>query len=112
MNTKYGEFKITQIVEHKQELHNNILALLYMKEENCPTLDNYFSSLLWRLSGYNEIFGNQAIMIDIMSNLEAARIEASKDVYDHNKYRKLILDAFNSIDKLKESDGEGHVRVV
>lgn len=102
MKSKYGDFEITQIVEHKQVLHDNILALLYMKEENSPTLDNYFSSLLWRLSGYNEIFGNQAIMIDIMSNLEEARIEASHDNCDFKKYRKLVLDSFNMIDKLKE----------
>lgn len=102
MESKYGNFKITQIVEHKQVLHDNILALLYMKEENSPTLDNYFSSLLWRLSGYNEIFGNQAIMIDIMSNLEEARIEASNAKCDFQKYRKLVLDFFNMIDKLKE----------
>ena len=102
METKYGEIKLTQILEHKQILHSNILTLLYMKEENSPTLDKYFSSLLWRLSGYNEIFGNQAIMIDIMSNLEAARIEASKEECDSKKYRKLILDSFNLIDKLKE----------
>lgn len=103
MESKYGDFKITQIVEHKQVLHDNILALLYMKEENSPTLDCYFSSLLWRLSGYNEIFGNQTVMIDIMSNLEEARIEASNDNYDFKKYRKLVLDSFNMIDKLKEA---------
>ena len=102
MESKYGDFKITQIVEHKQVLHDNILALLYMKEENSPTLDCYFSSLLWRLSGYNEIFGNQTVMIDIMSNLEEARIEAAKDNCDFKKYRKLVLDSFNMIDKLKE----------
>ena len=104
MNSKYGKFKVTQILEHKQELHNNVLSLLYLKEEKCPTLDNYFSSLLWRLSGYNEIFGNQAVMINIMCSLEEARKEALKENYDHNKYRKLILDAFNMIDDLKESD--------
>lgn len=102
MESKYGEFKVTQILEHKQELHDNILSLLYMKEENNPTLDKYFSSLLWRLSGYNEIFGNQAIMIDIMSNLEEARIEALKEYCDFKKYRKLVLDSFNMIDRLKE----------
>lgn len=102
MKTKYGEFKTTQILEHKQELHDNILSLLYMKENNSPTLDNYFASLLWRLSGYNEIFGNQATMIDIMSNLEEARLEALNPLCDFKKYRKLILDSFNLIDKLKE----------
>lgn len=102
MNTKYGEITITQVLEHKQELHDNILSLLYMKEEESPTLNNYFVSLLWRLSGYNEIFGNQDTMIDIMSNLEAARIEALKDNCNFKKYRKLVLDSFNLIDKLKE----------
>lgn len=102
MKSKYGEIKVTQVVEHKQELHDNILSLLYMKEDNSPTLDRYFSSLLWRLSGYNSIFGNQTIMIDIMSNLEEARCEALKDDCDFVKYRKLVLDSFNMIDKLKE----------
>ena len=106
MDTKYGSFPKTQISNHKNELHNNVLALLYMKEENCGTLDDYFYSLLWRLNGYNEIFGNQPVMIDIMSNLEEARIEASKEIYNHRKYRKLVLDAFNMLDKLQESDGE------
>ena len=106
METKYGTFPQTQILEHKNELHDNVLALLYMKEENCPTLDEYFSSLLWRLNGYNEIFGNQPVMINIMSNLEEARIEAQKEKYSHFKYRKLVLDAFNALDQLKESDGE------
>ena len=106
MDSKYGTFEKTQIVEHKNELHNHILALLYMKEENCSTLNDYFSSLLWKLNGYNEIFGNDPIMIDIMSSLEEARIEALKENYSHTKYRKLVLDAFNSLDKLKESDGE------
>jgi len=106
METKYGTFPKTQIIEHKNELHDNVLALLYMKEENCSTLDEYFSSLLWRLNGYNEIFGNQPVMIDIMSNLEEARVEAKKEKYSHYKYRKLVLDAFNALDQLKESDGE------
>ena len=106
MNSKYGEFPQTQIFEHNNELHACILALLYMKEENCSTLDAYFASLLWKLHGYNEMFGNKTIMIDIMSNLEEARIEAAKENYNHLKYRKLVLDAFNALDKLKESDGE------
>lgn len=106
MNTKYGTFEKTQISEYKNELHDNVLALLYMKEENCATLNDYFSSLLWKLNGYNEIFGNDPVMIDIMSNLEEARIEAAKENYSHFKYRKLVLDAFNALDQLKESDGE------
>lgn len=106
MDTKYGNFPKKQISNHKNELHDNVLALLYMKEEKCETLDNYFHSLLWKLNGYNEIFGNQPVMIDIMSNLEEARIEALKDFYNHRKYRKLVLDAFNMLDKLQESDGE------
>lgn len=106
MNTKYGKIDASQIRKYKQELHNRILSFLYLKEENCSTLDDYFAHFLWKLDGYNHLFGDQPVMIDIMSELEEARITASKVPYDHKKYRKLILDAFNLIDNIAESDGD------
>ena len=79
--------------------------MLFRSEEECKTLDKYFSSFLWKLSGFNSVFGNQIVIIDIISNLEEARNEALKDDYNHSKYRKLILDSFNLVDKIRESDG-------
>ena len=106
MTTKYGNIDNIQIRKHKEILHKDVFKLLWMKEENYPQLDAYFSSVLWKLTGYNSVFNNQVIMIDIMSLLEAARIEANKEDYNHSKYRKAILDSMSLIDKLKESDGD------
>lgn len=106
MQTKYGQIDNKTIHEHKDTLHKDIFKLLWMKEEGYPKLDVYFSSLLWKLNGYNEIFNKQPIMIDILSNLESARIEAEKDEYNHSLYRKAILDSMSLVDKLKESDGD------
>lgn len=106
MKTKYGNIDDIQIRKHKEVLHKDIFKLLWMKEENYPKLNTYFSSILWKLVGYNSVFNNQVVMIDIISNLEAARLEAEKENYNHTKYRKAILDSMSLVDKLKESDGE------
>ena len=106
METKYGQIENTQISDHKELLHKDVFKLLWMKEENYPQLDRYFSSVLWKLTGYNSVFNNQAVMIDIISILETARLEAKKPNYNHSEYRKAILDSMSLIDKLKESDGE------
>ena len=106
MKTKYGNFPNTQIHKHKDTLHSDVFRLLWMKEENYDKLDQYFSSILWKLNGYNEVFNNQTEMIDIISILEEARIEAKKENYDHKKYRKAILDCMSLIDRLQESDGD------
>lgn len=106
MKTKYGNIETSQIIKHKEVLQKDVFKLLWMKEENYPQLDTYFSSILWKLTGYNSIFNNQTIMIDIISILEAARIEANKENYSHRKYRKAILDSMSLIDKLDESDGD------
>lgn len=106
MKTKYGNFPNTQIHKHKDTLHSDVFRLLWMKEENYDKLDQYFSSILWKLNGYNEVFNNQTEMIDIISILEEARIEAEKENYDHKKYRKAILDCMSLIDRLQESDGD------
>ena len=106
MKTKYGNFPDTQIHNHKDTLHSDVFRLLWMKEENYDKLDQYFSSILWKLNGYNEVFNNQTEMIDIISILEEARIEAEKENYDHKKYRKAILDCMSLIDRLQESDGD------
>lgn len=106
MEIKYGNFPQTQISKHKDEMRTDIIKLLYMKEECCPTLDKYFESILWRFSGYNDIFNHQPVMINIISVLEEAKTEAFKTDYSHKKYRKLILDASALVLKLKESDEE------
>lgn len=106
MMTKYGNVRNTQIHNHKDTLHSDVFKLLWMKEEGYEGLNKYFESLLWKLNGYNEVFNNQPVMIDIISILEEARIEANKSDYSHRLYRKAILDTMSLIDLLQESDGD------
>ena len=105
MKSKYGDFPEQQMHAHKNTLHSDIFKLLWMKEENYGQLDKYFSSVLWKLNGYNEVFNNQPAMIDIISILEQARIEAQKENYSHSKYRKAILDCMSLVNELEEKDG-------
>ena len=108
MKTKYGQFPKTQVHKHKDILHNDVFRLLWMKEENYAELDTYFSSILFKLNGYNEVFNNQPVMIDIISILEEARIESQKENYSHRVYRKAILDTMSLIDLLDESEGDSY----
>ena len=104
MESNYGEFSTEQIHAYKKNMQNSIFKLLYMKEEEDPNLDKYFSSLLWKISGYNKIFSGQTVILDIMCILAQARDEAAKPDYNHALYRKAILDATSLVDRIKEGD--------
>lgn len=106
METKYGNYPKKQVNTHKDTLHADVFRLLWMKEENYDKLQDYFSSVLWKLNGYNKIFGEPKEIIDIISILEQARMEAQKEDYSHPKYRKAILDCMSLINDLHEKDGE------
>jgi len=104
MEHLYGTFNSDQIKEQKRSLHNSIHWLLIYKEENYPQLDYYFETLLWRISGMNDILFNPPELVTLISLLETARKEANKKDCDFKKYRKLILDSHSLIDKIKEGD--------
>ena len=104
MDHLYGEFSKIQMQEQKKHLHNSIHWLLIYKEEDYPQLDYYFETLLWRISGLNDILFQPPELVTLISLLQAAKKEALKDNCDFKKYRKLILDSHSLIDKIKEGD--------
>lgn len=99
MNYKYGSFSAEQIHAEKEQLKKSIFILLPYKETEYELLDKYFDSLLFRISGLNELFMYQPEVITLMSLLEAARHETS-----FVKYRKAILDATALVDSIRECD--------
>ena len=99
MQSKYGDIPTNQIHEEKEQLKKAIFILLPYKESEYELLDKYFESLLFRISGLNDLFMNQPEVITLMSLLEAARHETS-----FMKYRKAILDATALVDSIKERD--------
>ena len=104
MENIYGSFTKEQIVLQKKLLHNTVHKLLYFKEDGYNLLDKYFTGLLYKISGLNELFGFDAEIVNLMSLLQSAKTESNKDICDFDIYRKLILDAHTSIDNIKEGD--------
>lgn len=102
METKYGTITKEQFEEYKKQLHGMIHWLLVYKEKNYEDLDAYFSSVLFRISGFNSVLNYPPNILTLMATLESARLENLKEDYDHKKYRKAILDAHSIVDKIGE----------
>jgi hypothetical protein len=96
----YTEIPSDQIAAEKEYIRSAIFKLLPYKEENYEYLDNYFSSVLQLLKGFNKISGNQPEMVSIISKIAYARDESE----DFQDYRKAILDACSMVERIKESD--------
>ena len=101
MHYKYRELCQKQIREEKKVLRNAIFKLLPYKEQNYEHLDRYFTALMFRINGLNQLFYEQAEIITLLSILEAARTEEDFDLY-----RKAIFDACDVVKKLKEVDDD------
>ena len=104
MNYKYGTYPNEQFEDYKKRLHSLIHWLLIYAEENNSILDSYFEKVQFKLDGLNELINYPTQMVEIMNLVEAARIEFNKPNYNHEIYRKTILDIHDLIDKLP--DGE------
>ena len=96
----YKEIPPSQIAAEKAYIRSAIFKLLPYKEESYEYLDNYFSSVLQLLKGFNQVSGNQPEMVSIISKVAYAQKEAK----DFEDYRKAILDACGMVNKIKECD--------
>ena len=104
----YGEFSVEQLKEHKKHLHSSIHWLLIYKDPKTAyqwkdvDVDKYFSVLLLKIGGLNELFGKPESIVTLLSVLEAARLENQKQDFDWPVYRKLVLDAQNLVECLPD----------
>ena len=95
----YTEVPPNQIAEAKKYFVSAIYKLLPYKENGYEFLNNYFESVLQRLTGFNKLTGFQTEVVTIISLIEYARNEN-----DFKNYRKAILDACGLVKLIKESD--------
>lgn len=108
MKHLYGSFSPDQIAQTKKALHNSIHWLLIYKDPNNAAMfneldvDHCFHSIILRISGMNELLGEQPVLVSLLSVLQAAKTENLNPNFDFSIYRKLILDAHSLIDKIKE----------
>ena len=75
--------------------------LLIYKEQgyDADKLDRYFNTVLLRLSGFNEMLQYPEVLVELMSNIQAARIMAKAKTFQFADYRKLILDSHSLVDR-------------
>lgn len=108
---KYGEFADMQISEIKEVLRKRIFFLLLVAEDEIkknkmdfPEIDlmQANTTLLWRISGLNELLGNPTELVTVLSLLEEAKNTITED-FDFSKYRKLILDAGAEVMKIADT---------
>lgn len=94
MEKNYNNIPLNQIEKQKRHFYGAILNCLYLKEDNSPFVDATIQTLINEIMGSNKMFGYQAEVLTIVSNLEKARI-------DPTQFRKCILDAANLVDTLR-----------
>ena len=117
---KYGEFADKQIDEIKEILRHRIFFLLLVAEDEAknnkveyPHIDlmKANTSLLWRISGLNELLGNPIELVTVLSLLEEANNTIDALEFDFDKYRKLILDAGAEIAKIAPVNNEQSAKI-
>ena len=113
---KYGEFADMQISEIKEILRKRIFFLLVVADDEANNSKIKFSeidlrqantTLLWRISGLNELLGEPIELVTVLSLLEEAKNSITEN-FDFAKYRKLILDAGAEIMKIQSADFAPH----
>ena len=97
MRNIYENVPSNQIEKQKRYLYGSLINCLYLWEDNSPFLDATIQTLINQIMGSNALFGYQAEILTIVSNLETARKEPTQ-------VRKCILDAANLVDMLKGGD--------
>ena len=107
---KYGEFTDKQMSEIKHTLRKKIYFLLLVAEDtDCSKFPDVnileaHTSLLWLISGLNELLGEPPEIVTVLSLLEEAKNMIANN-FDFSKYRKLILDAGAKVQDIPETDG-------
>lgn len=97
MEKNYNDIPLNQIEKQKKYYYGSMIDLLYKQEEGYPLLDARIQTLINQIMGSNKLFGYQAEVLTIVSNLETARREPAQ-------FRKCILDAANLVDTLRGGD--------
>lgn len=108
MEHRYGEFTQEQIAETKEKMRKQIFFLLLIADpvnaEEYKNVDIHeaFQNILSEFGGLNDLLNYPQELVDILSLINAARLEYDSSHYTWKIYRKLILDAGNKVLKIKE----------
>lgn len=110
MDYLYGNFTCDQVNESVRQMHNDIHKLLLYKDNKTTEkifnsdedFIKFFTNLLFRFGGLNELLGTPKQMISFMSTLQAAYNEATSDQFSYKIFRRAILDCHGYIKEMFE----------
>ena len=97
MKTIYGTFSKEQINEYKDRLHSKLFQLLLYKDPKTKdkynvNFEKYFSGIMYSIDGLNELLFYPEVIVELMSNLEAALMETHKETFDQKVYQLDVLE--------------------
>ena len=90
----------------KKSLSNIRYNLTFTSNPLITVPKDLLEKVQFKLDGLNELINYPTQLVEIMNLIEAARLEFHKENYNHELYRKTILDIHDLIDKLP--DGDNH----
>lgn len=114
MEYLYGEFSDKQIDYAVVSMHNDIHKLLLYKDKKVTEVIfnsdedfvNYFTNLLFRFGGLNELLGEPMEMVDLMSTLQSAYSEVLSNNFNYRVFRRAILDCHGYIKAMFEKEDD------
>ena len=114
MKYLYGEFSDKQIDYAVVSMHNDIHKLLLYKDKKVTEVIfnsdedfvNYFTNLLFRFGGLNELLGEPMEMVDLMSTLQSAYSEVLSNNFNYRVFRRAILDCHGYIKAMFEKEDD------
>lgn len=105
---KYGKLKSQQVKDIKETMRKQIFFLLLLADPatkgQYPDVDiqRAFDNLMYKINGFNSLLSYPCEIMDVLIILQEAREELNKPELDFETYRKLVLDAGASVQKIKE----------
>ena len=110
MTHLYGTFTDSQIKTNAKTMHSEIHKLLLFKDKNVNQVIfdsesdfmSYFSNLLFRFSGLNELLHCPPQMVGLLATLQSAFDMVNSQDFNFCEYRRLILDAHGYIKSMFE----------
>lgn len=114
MEYMYGNFTSEQIKKVSKSMHDDIHRLLLYKDKNVSdeifkTDEDfiiYFSNLLYRFGGLNELLGEPPKMVNLMATLQAAYDSVINESFSYGSFRRAILDAHGYIKEMFETEAD------
>ena len=102
--TKYGAYSDVQFEAFKKKLHGWIFWCLVYAENGEVDVCRYIEKIQKKFDGLNEILQDDPKVCEIMTLIEAARLEFEESRTKTSLYRKYILDAIDVVDLICQTD--------